>query len=412
MTSLQLGSLYSARNSDFPPAYDVVSPPPKYSPDPASGEERVQQVPRASGSQPTGSYIATRGSVTVVLNDQADDATEPVYSRLGRITGAILIDSHDTVASIHVKLLGRLDYVSSDGGTSVQTVSREATVWDGCSAVSEFSGNAPLSLVFPSSYKHDGKDHPLPPSFVYSPHGLPMMLVTSTYSLCVTVSYTRRNMSFIPKTKTIRIPIRYQPRTRPGQPIFQVPLFCGIKSSPGEWQQSICDIKQKAGSSLSPIVMNVLLLSTPIFGICDRIPIHVQISGALESLRCLLPDPNPPTANFEPPKVYLTRQIIVENSRSRTSRSIVIGEGKIMSIPPTTSQLDDEDHSNDVLDWEGEVTVDCGIARTGGFTASGVSVRDFIHVVIRAPPSSPFQTTMIYIPIRLVTDSWQDAPGW
>ncbi|KIY69886.1 hypothetical protein CYLTODRAFT_348729 [Cylindrobasidium torrendii FP15055 ss-10] len=401
----------SARNSDHPPAYDIVSPPPKYSPNPACGEERAQQAPRARVSRPTGSYILTRGSVTIVLNDQADDTTEPVYSRLGKITGAILIDSHDSVASIHVRLLGRLDYVTSDGGTSIQTVSREATLWSRCTAVSGCPGDVPLSLAFPSSYTHGGQDHPLPPSYVFSPHGIPMMLVTSTYNLYVTVSYTRRNMSFIPKTKIVRIPLRYQPRTRPGQPIFHVPLFCGIKSSPEEWQQAICEVKQKANFSLSPINMNVLLPSTPIFGICDRIPIHIQLSGALQSLRRLLSDPNSP-ANLEPPKVSLTRQVVVENGGSRTSRSFVIGEGKILSVPPTTSQLADADDSYDVLDWEGEVTVNCGATRTGGFTTAGVSVRDFIQITIRAPPNSPFLTTAKHIPVRIVTDSWQDAPNW
>ncbi|KIY68698.1 hypothetical protein CYLTODRAFT_350882 [Cylindrobasidium torrendii FP15055 ss-10] len=378
----------------LPPAYEAVtvSPPPIYSPELAQGEERLQQTSQARGWQPSGSYIVKRGTVTVVLNNQVNGTSLPVYSRLAMINGIVLIDSQDTVVSVNAKLSGDFEFTTSDAKTSIRTVSCEATLWSRDSEASACPSNVHLhSMSFPSTYTYRGEEHPLPPSFAFAPSGYPPVSVKSTYSLLVTVTYTRRNLSFIPKAETVRVPLRYIPRARPGRPILHIPLFCGIKTSPEEWQQNISDIKRAPSSIQPPITINVLLPSAPIFGVCDKIPIHVQLSGSLQSLRCLLHGNRSTTttaeSSFEPPKVYLTRQVTIESTpHANTSQSIIIGEGKIMSVPPTLSQIAAADDAFDVLDAEGEVSINCNRTPMGGFVASGVLVR--VRLLSLRPSSS------------------------
>ncbi|KIY65748.1 hypothetical protein CYLTODRAFT_456010 [Cylindrobasidium torrendii FP15055 ss-10] len=372
--------LGSTASTGYLPTYtSLISPPPGYSPYPAFGEGRLEHSPRRDGEY--GTFILKRGSITIVLDGQLAGATQPEYGRQGKVTGAIFIDSHDSVVSVSTKLLGRLDYVTANGGPSIKTVALENTLWSGDSD-RQCPSAIPLSFEFPETYRHCREEHPLPPSFEY---GIPTYLtIQSVYSLVVSVSYIRRCLRFVPKRKTVTIPLRYLPRARARHPLTTVPPSHGIKSSPDEWKQIVRGLVVKPHCSVMPsATMIVLIPSAHIFSQCESIPIHVQISGIRLHLHFV-----------SAPKVSLIRQITVEIRGERTSRMLPIGDGRILSIPSA---------SDDVLDWEGKLCVNSNMIRAGAFVASGVSVRDFIQVTLYPPIDSSFQMTQMHIPVRLAT---------
>lgn len=104
---------------------------------------------------------------------------------------------------------------------------------------------------------------------------------------------------------------------------------------------------------LTPFVQ-VLIPSAQVFSQCEKIPIHIQLSGISSH------------AKFLAPKVSLIRQITVEIRGERASRMLPTGEGKILSIASV---------SEDVLNWQGKLCVASNMICAGAFTASGVSVR-------------------------------------
>ena len=83
-----------------------------------------------------------------------------------------------------------------------------------------------------------------------------------------------------------------------------------------------------------------------------------------------------------------------------------MGEGKIWAVPPRPTNLNLKE--DDVLDWEGEVQCSPDVA-VGGFKASNVLVKDYIVVSVASPANSPYSTTKINVPIRIVTDTWTSS---
>lgn len=91
--------------SETLPPYVIASPPPCYSSDPASGEQRIEHSPRSHVSRvASGTFIKKNGSVTVVFTDQEEGIATPSYGRQGKINGSILLDKHESVAQVKVKV--------------------------------------------------------------------------------------------------------------------------------------------------------------------------------------------------------------------------------------------------------------------------------------------------------------------
>ncbi|KAF9028577.1 hypothetical protein BDZ89DRAFT_1092010 [Hymenopellis radicata] len=371
--------------SGVPPAYNGSSPPPHYSSEPSSGEQRIQHSPRTNASPvPNGIFIKKDGPVTVLLTGQETGVSSPSYGRQRTINGTLLLDKHDNVS----RLLGNLDYLNSNGGAkSISLVDQSVTLWT--SSWGPFAEHLPFEFNFtlPATFTDLDEGQPLPPTFAFSAPGLPAVVVRVVYAVVVDISFARGPLSFFPTNTIIRVPFNYRPRTRPNRPILAIPLFRSIKSLPEEWTQSVMTIKTKP---------NVLIPSVQVFSFADTIPIHLQLTGPLTSLRQLFRNPPATETSIVVVTVSIQRQIAVDVGGSRAWRELTIGEGKM-----TWS----------FLDWEGELRAKPDVA-VSGFVAAGVVVKDFILVTLVPPGHAPFLPTRIYIPIRLVTDPWIDTPDW
>ena len=86
------------------PSYDSInSPLPCYSSDPVCGEQSILCTPR-SRSRPSGKFVHKVGSITVLLMDQEEGATVPVYGRQSIVNGIISLGSREVVSEVRVKV--------------------------------------------------------------------------------------------------------------------------------------------------------------------------------------------------------------------------------------------------------------------------------------------------------------------
>lgn len=111
------------------------------------------------------------------------------------------------------------------------------------------------------------------------------------------------------------------------------------------------------------------------FGLEDTIPVHIQLTGPLESLSHIFPSPDSEQdeGSGSPPdpaiyiRVGLVRKTLIELHGRRHWRTRNIGEGKVWPTPPHF-------HGELSVDWEGEVRCSPEI-RTSGFNIGTVAVQ-------------------------------------
>ena len=194
---------------------------------------------------------------------------------------------------------------------------------------------------------------------------------------------------------------------------------------PEEWYQIVTPIPPRAGLQLDPLHCQFFIPASKIYGLRDKIPFHIQLSGSLPSLHKFLMLPCPtngnsclsakkaplkslaaPRTNF---RVSLVRQTRVETRAAMVWRNAPIGAGEVHQVVPPFSclsaPLDDTVH----LDWEGEISIDANVG-AGSFAFDTVIVK--ANVVLAIQPLSQdkqlpsFLPATITIPVRLVTDSY------
>ena len=96
---------------DIPPVYSdsLTLPLPPYSCQPADDEQRLDYTPRpqAARSRPSAVYIKNSGELSVLLNDQEENATIPVFGRRAVISGTVLLSRRwvDSIRKIVLKVI-------------------------------------------------------------------------------------------------------------------------------------------------------------------------------------------------------------------------------------------------------------------------------------------------------------------
>ncbi|KAI0784756.1 hypothetical protein C8Q75DRAFT_699464, partial [Abortiporus biennis] len=411
------------------PGYSPSSAAPSYAAEPADDEQRLDFVARfRSHVTPDGTFTKKLGGITVVLPEQEDDTSTPTYSRHGVVKGEVLLDD-DNILGVSVKLEGREYLNISEGGSSSYTIFTETCIlWK----KSEYCPKStcpsilPFRLPFPHNYR-DAEDvlRPLPPTFSANFHGVPGLVANCAYTLSVDV--TRPRLGSFKKHKTLSIPIRLHPRSRPYMPIASGlnPFFSTVKSSPGDWHQVISTMTSRESSAVKPIECHLFIPQPQIYAVCDTIPFHLQLRGRPSSLQALLSTcPSTPAKRIhsQPPpgvpqslaegvngkpivRVYLLRQISARVHGQRAWRNTVLGEGKIWPVQPHPPDLCSSSDAEQALDWEGEVKCG-GEVVTGGFNTGQMVVKDFFVLELKPhlPHSSPLLEHQNAHPIRIVTD--------
>jgi hypothetical protein len=249
---------------DSPP-YSQSTPAPSYSAEPLENEERLEYTSRPRRHRlPTGKFTLSSGTITLVLNEQDSDASVPLYRQNGLVCGSVSIENCRNVASVSLKLEGRLQRSSTKNSSDLKRfVSEKYTIWPDlsrqpCPPVHEFA------FLFPPTYKTKGRTRPLPPSYsVTLPGGFAARCV---YSLSVIITKSSSRLAFLGKSQTLTIGLDYCPRTCPSRPILHpASLFQTVKSSPEEWFQIFCRMPCRPNSGLQPINCNVRSIR-PSFG--------------------------------------------------------------------------------------------------------------------------------------------------
>lgn len=297
---------------------------------------------------------------------------------------------------------------SECGSRTVTTVSETYILWN-CSRteIESCPSSLPFSFCLPLAFEDGGSSYPLPPTFQTAFTAIPGSVVTSIYTLIASTTAVRRPIMLgFEKVSSMRVPITYYPRTRPERPPLYVPLLSSIKSCPEEWYQVMVTVKAKGNYNVLPIQCNFFVPSVQAFSFSDVIPFHIQLSGPLFSLLMLFPQRS--TEYETSISVTMHRQVVVKIQGRKSWQNQQIGVGAMRPIPPPPSHCDHDEEKS--IDWGGEVKCKPTV-KVGGFTASGVSVKDYILFSLEPPSNSPFLPARGHVPILLTTDSWIDVPN-
>ncbi|KAJ7143503.1 hypothetical protein C8R43DRAFT_891506 [Mycena crocata] len=405
------------------PLYSPSHPSPCYSQDPTCDETTLDVSPRTGIRRlPTGIFTKACGSTTVVLFDQETGVEVPSYGKQAIVKGSLILENDaKNICEVVAKLDGRMEVVTADSGAmTVKTVKNIYPLWSSGSSPSSCPQTIDFACELPAKFQHQDAEYPLPPSYTSNFTGFPALLAKCTYTLSISITKDRR-LGFLSKTKLIQIPIQYNPQSSPPRAISATESYFldAVKTMPEEWYQSSFTMKPRTSSKLSPIQCQAFSPSVRVFGLRDTIPIHLQMSGPLSSLREFILPTNSVLSdidlNTSPVRCFLTRMVTFEYRGKSTWRVLRMGEGRILRPLPPVVDFDCDCHPTCVpvescvqtLDWEGEIQCD-GNVDVGGFQAAGLTVKDFITLELVPPKAatSPLLTIQHAIPIRFVTDSF------
>ncbi|KAJ7278456.1 hypothetical protein C8J57DRAFT_1307026 [Mycena rebaudengoi] len=406
----------------LPPYAPACEDAPSYSPQPADDERLIDQTPSSRPRVPTGTYMKTSGRDTLALMEQDETAEVPMYGREASINGCVSVDEREMVSEVTLKIKGQLDLHTSERGTmKTVLINDQHTLWSSHqSHTSACSSSIPFSVALPAKFQDDYTSHTLPPSYDFPSTLVPGLSVKSSYTISVVVIRVRKKRLLSLSTRNIiSTAFHYYPRSRPIRPILHPTLdfLEDVKIMPAEWRQVVGRI-----SLLHPVDVHVFIPAVEIFGLDDKIPFHVQLTGPIEALREFLPEPDAPRTthpvnntntsipNAKPTlEVTLLRQLVV----GMAPRNITIGRASTFaSCPPSIAHAEsgapqsDTQHAS--LDWDGELAIQCAPGTAvGSFDAGIVKVQDFIVLDVRPPTARvPFRLSR---GVTLVTDSWVDS---
>ncbi|TFL01425.1 hypothetical protein BDV98DRAFT_568080 [Pterulicium gracile] len=391
------------------PEYTSSAPAPPYSADPQPSERRLNISPRSSQRYLTrGNVIVEHKHATVVFQNQGSDRKTPSFGANSLIDGVVSAHGErDSITRVDFKLQGSIQVTNAVNGLRKQTISQVHTLFqhtEGEICPSEI----PFAIPFPTKYTDVDKEHNLPPSFCSGLDAMTSLSAKCHYTVLITIY--RHSWHFLPKTKSIRIPVRYYPRSRPPRPPLFSRLLPSVKVQPDEWMQISSTIQTRDGSGLQPLQCHFFIPSVQIFTLSRAIPFHIQVSGPCSSIRELFGS----ASKFQEPivSVKLMRQVIVDLMGEKSWRNIEHAHGDVRALPPPmTCGNEGEGCGCDTvfLDWEGEVRSADEVS-VGGFNSGALIVRDFLQLEI-APAhqkSSKILPSLKRQVIKLVTDPFED----
>ncbi|KAI4526851.1 hypothetical protein K523DRAFT_299099 [Schizophyllum commune Tattone D] len=416
------------------PPYSPARDAPPYTPAARQDERVLLAQPRRNDRDrpPTGHFLQQSGPISLVLFDQAEDATTPLFRQRADVRGTVGLAPRlrERASEVVVRIEGRLELAYSGGSAqTTRTVDDCYTIWsadtaEGCSMPpSEVGFCVPLPHGYTGS---DGKTYTLPPTFLWVQHGTAGVFVRSYYRLRVLV-YERPHGPFglLAGSRRMLVPFDYRPRTRPVAPFFPLSCFFStVKHMPEEWEETALVVEPAAGSKLGCVQCQLFLPAVKVFALSDKIPFHVLLSGRVDALRAFVPlDEVPSPSDCRKGKIRpggvgavrisIVREVIVEVRSTRIVRSERIGEGRIWPVPPTVRAMEDaskrafEDCPCENADWEGELACRKDII-TGGFTASGLWVQDVILLELTPLVAGTMQSVRKRVPIRLTTEPYTE----
>ncbi|KZT28393.1 hypothetical protein NEOLEDRAFT_1154611 [Neolentinus lepideus HHB14362 ss-1] len=418
-----------------PPSYYPSSEAPTYSSEPSSSEQRLDFSGRRGRAIPTGRQFKRSHRITLILENQEEDALIPTYGRAATISGEVQVKRREDakVLSVAIKLDCKLSLTVAEGfHTSFYLMSECFILWENDRSCTRscpyvFSFDVPL----PTQGRIGESTPPLslPPSYDVAFDGVPGLYAKSVYTITVMLTESRP-LGFLKRKRHLVTPFNYYPRSRPHRPILphSIPFHSTLKIAPEEWSQVISQMESRTNSGIAPLDCHLFIPSVQIYSLSDTIPFYVQLRGPPPTLRAFLqPAPPPlPSTPFDFPslpslipaksdptqmptvRVFLYRQVTVAVRGQKAWRTAVLGEGKLRRVV----RYEEDGQSQCSLDWDGEVRCKEDVA-VGGFRVGPLVVKDFIvlSLVPPSPQTSPLLEHQHAHPIRLVTDSFTEILG-
>ncbi|KAJ7664505.1 hypothetical protein DFH06DRAFT_1324054 [Mycena polygramma] len=402
-------TLFDDASSVLPP-YTPSSVVPSYSAEPGHDERLIQHSPRTKPRGFVGKYIQKCGRDTVVLTGQDENAGEqsnaPTYGRRGVITGLVSLEDREMVSEVLLKVKGTIENMVSTCSAKKTVLDEQHTLWFADHPGVQCPSDLPFSTILPAGFMHNNSIYPLPPSYFVSyatPGGLYAKVF---YTLSITVVRTRRGRFRLgPSKNTATVHFNYCPRTCPARPIppSASDFLADVKVMPEEWHQMTLAVNPRPKVRLSQVDLNVFTPASDVFPLGEAIPVHVQLSGTVASLREFLPDAAGKQRSLI--EVTLVRQMRLHLGERVEPTRITAARAVLLPSPPTAASV--WDGSTASLDWVGELRCSTDIT-VGSFEAGILQVQDFIVVDVLEPAGlkARFARARNARPIRLVTDPW------
>ncbi|KAJ7101283.1 hypothetical protein B0H15DRAFT_815546 [Mycena belliarum] len=386
------------------PAYTPSAAVPSYSPEPGHDERLIERAPYSKSRAPTGIFIQKSGRDTVVLFGQEENAEVPTYRRNGTITGFVSIEDRDGVTKVLLTIKGKIEVLIPGGGFVTKTIVDEhRTLWSSENSGAPCPGDVPFSSVLPTTFIHEDRTYPLPPSYNASLISIGGADVKVHYALSIVI-FRKRKLSFLSAKNTTSVRFNYAPRTRPARPIHPIltDFLSDIKVAPEEWRQSTTLLAPRATASVAPVHLSFFTPAAEIFALGDTVPFHVQLTGPAASLRAFLPPA--PGAGGQAIQVSLVRQLIAGAGAGASVR-FTTAHATLASAPPGASA---DAHAS--LDWTGALVCPSDI-QVGTFDAGVLKAQDFVVVDVapQGGAAAPFARARHAHPVRLVSDPWPDT---
>ncbi|KDQ20140.1 hypothetical protein BOTBODRAFT_51476 [Botryobasidium botryosum FD-172 SS1] len=459
--SESLRSRASTGTLDPAPPYPPLSPTPAYTRN-ARAEERALLF----GSRPPQTGVITKSSkhITLVLGRQPDSALEsslPQYGRIGPIEGKITLNEPALakVLSVHLEIEGAMKLSIAEGGKVKHSLLHiSLPLYDAATSNTPCPSTLNFRQIIPTTYNDNGNQRPLPPTYEVHLPGVPGLRATVKYTINVTIVRKK----FWNRKETLSTPFMYYPRTRPPRPAPDFSFLPSLKTNPEDWSQFISTVPLRAPAKEDPITSSLILPSIPIFPLKTTIHFHLQLSALRASTLRPLLDMGATV------RVFLQRQISIDVRSQRVLKTVICGEGCLSRVDleamgaaenrdrermvgvSMRGERQDEDEGGDDdrgmeirevsvggprrvreagrqaqaqgsdsenekeeedgwAGWEGKVVPNQQV-RVGGFRAGGLWIKDFITLIVIPPNphSSPIRAHQHAVPIRMVTDSWDE----
>ncbi|KAJ7752759.1 hypothetical protein DFH07DRAFT_824908 [Mycena maculata] len=408
------------------PLGPTFSRTPSYSAEPGLYEQRLALNAR-SLPQYTGNFVKSSksGDAKLCLTAQQDNLDLPVYGMTGVVKGSVQLAKTDNISTVEVKVEGRLQLkeIAEGGHTDHKIRLETALLWIKDANNPVCPPTLHFSLTLPTTFQHEGRSYPLPPSHSVKLEGLPGFYATIDYSVSAIINKPHSVPSIVPLVKskklginvgntTVSTPFIYYPRTHPAVPIPS-PLARGeggFLERP-EWRvyRSVLKANSKAGAQ--DINVKFYLPASRIFCTSQPIPFHITFESSAYSLAVFLPygPTTGTTGKLRATRIQLMRQSTVDvrgteiqGTKTDIWRVDPIGEAKFR-------------HAGDGATWSsfsGEIEIEP--VRVMGFAVAGFSVKDCILLTVTPPDvtKAAFVNIREAIPVRLTTDPFpQDGRG-
>ncbi|TFK52173.1 hypothetical protein OE88DRAFT_1368229 [Heliocybe sulcata] len=254
--------------------------PPKF---PSASAPDVSFVPSSKRVvKSKGHYSKQEGKVSIILADQKEGATVPVYGTKGIVNGMVSVHEPGDVRHVELMMEGhvRIREVGEGGTTEQQLFTETLVLWD-----TEDGGWPPVLHYFnraiPTHYTdpETNKKHPMPPTYYARLTGIPGFSVSIEYHLILSV--TRRSL-LRQRTRRIWVPFMYRPRTTASMYPPLPPIPSASPSDPG--RVFVGTLMPRDDQQLKPITVYLHLPLSRVCSYAERVPFQIRLVGPPESL--------------------------------------------------------------------------------------------------------------------------------